>query len=84
MKALPVAWIKNTSNKQEVEAAIRNSTTALSRLYDIVEEKEQVISSQELAVTDFDSPAWSHKTAYRLGQKAALKEIKDLLAFIKG
>lgn len=84
MKALPVAWIKNTSNKQEVEAAIRNSTTALSRLYDIVEEKEQVINSQELAVTDFDSPAWSHKTAYRLGQKAALKEIKDLLAFIKG
>lgn len=84
MKALPVVWIKNTSNKQEVEAAIRNSTTALSRLYDIVEEKEQVINSQELAVTDFDSPAWSHKTAYRLGQKAALKEIKDLLAFIKG
>jgi len=84
VKALPVAWIKNTSNKQEVEAAIRNSTTALSRLYDIVEEKEQVINSQELAVTDFDSPAWSHKTAYRLGQKAALKEIKDLLAFIKG
>ena len=84
MKALPVAWVKNTSNKQEVEAAIRNSTTALSRLYDIVEEKEQVINSQELAVTDFDSPAWSHKTAYRLGQKAALKEIKDLLAFIKG
>lgn len=84
MKALPVAWIKNTSNKQEVEAAIRNSTTALSRLYDIVEEKEQVINSQELAVTDFDSPAWSHKTAYRLGQKAALKEMKDLLAFIKG
>lgn len=84
MKALPVAWIKNTSNKQEVEAAIRNSTTALSRLYDIVEEKEQTINSQELAVTDFDSPAWSHKTAYRLGQKAALKEMKDLLAFIKG
>lgn len=87
MKALPVQWLKNLSDPKkriEVEAIIRNSTTALSRLLDIVEEKEQSINSQELAVTDFESPAWSHKTAYRLGQKAALKELKDLLAFTKG
>lgn len=84
MKSIPIAWIKNASNKQEAEAIIRNSTVALSRLYDIIEEKENSINSQELAVTDFDSPAWSHKTAFRLGQKAALKEMKELLAFIKG
>lgn len=86
MKAIPVQWLKNVSDpkkRAEAEAIIRNSTVALSRLLDLVEEKEQTINSQELTASDFDSPSWSHKTAFRLGQKAALKDLKELLAFIK-
>lgn len=85
-KSLPVHWTKSISDpkkKVEMEAIIRNSVVALSRLYDLIEEKEITINNQEVSPLDFDSPSWSHKTAFRLGQKAALKEIRSLLEFIK-
>ena len=85
-KGLPVAWFKNVDPEKRAnyEETLRNSSTALSRLYDIVEEKEQTMNSQEVSLSDFDNPSWPYKQAYRNGQKAALKEMKELLAFIKG
>lgn len=85
-KAIPIHWLKNASEdkRTEVEAIIRNSVVALSRLYDIIEEKESSINSAEVSQSDFENPSWAYKAAYRLGQKASFKEIKDLLAFIKG
>jgi len=86
-KGIPQQWLKNISDKtkrDEAEVIIRNSTTALSRLYDLLEEKEQSINSQEASITDFDNPSWAFKSAFRNGQRASLKEIKELLTFIKG
>ncbi len=86
-KGIPTQWLKNISDKtkrDEAEAIIRNSTTALSRFYDLVEEKEQTINTQETSIKDFEDPSWAYKAAFRNGQKAALQEVKDLLAFIKG
>lgn len=86
-KGIPAQWLKNISDKtkrDEAEAIIRNSTTALSRLYDLLEEKEQSINSQEASIADFDNPSWAFKSAFRNGQRASLKEIKELLTFIKG
>lgn len=82
---IPVAWLKNTSDKtkrDELEKIIRGSSTALHRLYDLIEEKELSINNQE--VTDFDNPNWANKQAFNIGKRAAFKEIRELLEFIKG
>ena len=87
MKSLPVAWLKNTPDekqRQTLEASIRNSRTALSRLYDLIEEKVEVINNQEISIADFKDASWTYKAAFRQGQKSSLKEIKDLLEFLKG
>lgn len=85
-KGLPVVWTKGIAEelKSDFEIQVRNSTSTLSRLYDIIEEKENSINNQEVSISDFDNPSWAYKQAYRNGQKASLKEIKELLAFIKG
>ena len=84
MRAIPTVWLKNTPKEKQVELEkiIRGSTTALSRLYDLIEEKEQSITNQKFS--DFDNPNWANKQAYYIGKQAALKELKELLEFIKG
>lgn len=88
MKGLPTAWIrhlKDQSKKEEFEAVVRASSTALSRLYDLVTEKEADIYNHETSVAvDFNDPSWAFKQAFRNGQKSSLKEIRQLLEFIKG
>lgn len=87
-KGLPTPWIrhlKDQSKKEEFEAAVKASSTALSRLYDLVLEKEADIYNHETSVTtDFNDPSWAYKQAFRNGQKTSLKEICQLLEFIKG
>lgn len=87
MKSLPTPWIrhlKDQSKKEEFEQAVRASSTALNRLYDLVTEKEADIYNHETsAVVDFNDPSWAFKQAFRNGQKSSLKEIRQLLEFIK-
>jgi hypothetical protein len=83
---LPLPWVrhlKDQSSKDKLEQAIRGSVTALSRLYDLLGEKIEVSINQETKVEDFDSSSWAYKQAYRNGYRAALKETKELLSFIK-
>jgi hypothetical protein len=87
MKNLPVVWtkhLKDSQSKTDLENTVRASRTALERLYQILEEKEGVVLRTEITLSDFDQPNWAHKQAFRNGQRAALKEIRELLEFIKG
>lgn len=87
MKKIPVAWLKNTSDgvkREELESIIRASSTALLRLYDLIEEKELSTNNQEVSESSFDNPNWAAKQAFLLGKKSALADIKALLEFIKG
>ena len=84
--SLPLPWVKNLKDKEQkdkFEASIRASVTALSRLYDLLEEQERDINNQGATIEDFINSDWSHKQAFRNGQKATLKDLKKLLQFIK-
>jgi hypothetical protein len=49
----------------------------------LVEEEEQILK-QETTVDDFSNTDWAFKQAFRNGRKAQIKELKQLLSFIKG
>lgn len=84
-KGLPLEWVKHLpKNEQESFAQIvKNSTTVLSRLKDILDERLRDLSNKEVKLTEYDSPAWSSKQAHRNGQFAAIKQLRDLLSFME-
>lgn len=79
-------WTKHLKgqDKEQFESVLRNSKQALSRLVDILDEKMEVQSNSETRVEDFSDPNWPYKQAFRNGQKSSLREIRELLKFIKG
>jgi hypothetical protein len=86
-KTLPVVWtkhIKDPDKKQNFESAVRASTTALGRLIEIIDDEERALESSSLTIKDFDDPSWAYKQAYRNGEKARLKKLRELIDFIKG
>lgn len=86
-KSLPLAWTKHLSDpkaKENLELSIRNSTSALGRLYQILEDEERALENSSLTIKDFDDPSWAFKQAYKNGEKARLKKLKELIDFIKG
>ena len=83
---LPTPWVrhlKDQDHKDKFEQAVRASVTALSRLHDLLEETERDILNQETTTEDFNGD-WAFKQAFRNGRKAQIKELKQLLSFIKG
>ena len=85
--ALPLPWVRHLQDpehRDKFEQSVRASVPALSRLYDLLEETEGSINKQELTIEDFANSDWAFKQAFRNGQKAQIKELKQLLQFIKG
>ncbi len=50
------------------------------RLREILEEEERQLETA-VGLKDFEDPSWSHKQAFRLGERARIKKLKDLLDF---
>lgn len=86
MRQLSVEWFKGvpTERRETFEQAIRNSTTALGRLYDLLDEWEKDLDRSETTITDFDSPNWALRQAYRNGDRSRIRKLRDLLSFLKG
>jgi len=83
-KPLVSLWTKGITDpekKDKFEATIRASTTLSYRLLEILEEEERELDKLTMASSDFDSPSWAYKQAYRLGEKARLKKLRDLFSF---
>ena len=83
-KRLSVLWTKhlNGTEKEDFEAAIRNSRTALNRLSQIIEELDTGLQTKALSLEDFDSASWAYKQAFLNGSKAAYANIKNILGDI--
>lgn len=84
--SLPLPWVKNLKTQEEkdkFEQIVRSSVTALSRLYDLLEEQERDLYNQEATLDDFTSVDWAYKQAFRNGLKANIKNLKQLLQFTK-
>lgn len=84
MKKLSVEWFKNIpeDKREGFELAIRNSTLALGRLYDILIEWEEELNRAEAKVDDYDTPSWPHKQAHRNGDRSRIRKLRDLLSFL--
>lgn len=83
---LPAPWVrhlKDSEAKNKLEQSVLASSTALSRLYDLLEESERVLDTEETTVADYESPSWPYKQAFRNGQRAKIRELKQLLTFTK-
>jgi hypothetical protein len=84
-KPLSVVWtkhLKSDEHKQTFEQTLRASTTIVQRLREILEDDERSLDAASATIKDFEDPSWSHKQAFRLGEKARIRKLKELLDFI--
>lgn len=86
MRKLSVEWFRGLpeEKKEGFELALRNSSLALGRLYDLLDEWERDLDSAEAKLDDYDNPSWSHKQAHRNGDRSRIRKLRDLLGFLKG
>lgn len=77
-------WTKNLPDDQsrkDLETIVRNSTILLTRLKQIIEDREKSLINLGLSLEDFKDSNWSHKQAHRNGGLNELKRIKELIPF---
>lgn len=86
MRQLSLEWTKgcDPQKKEQLEISIRNSTTALGRLYEIIAEREAELTRAECQVSDYDTPNWAVRQAHRNGERSQLRKLRDLLSFLQG
>ena len=78
---LAIAWTRNLpeDQKEQFEKAVRNSSTVLSRLEQILIEDEQMLLK---SVPNFDEASWAYHQAFNLGELARLRKLKELFSFL--
>lgn len=77
-------WTRDIADqkaREDFEAVVRNSTLLLTRLKQIIEEREKSLLNLGLSQEDFKDNNWSHKQAHRNGGLGELKRIKELIPF---
>lgn len=78
-------WFKhptNTEEKKAFETTLRNSVMVLSRLKEIIVERQNSLLKQDISSDSFDNPNWDYKQAFRNGRYRELQDLKDLIKFI--
>lgn len=82
MKPLSSAWCQNLTGdaKADFEKVVRNSTKLLTRLQEIIEDRERSLHALNTSNDDFKDPSWSHKQAKRIGQLSELKQLKEIIS----
>lgn len=73
---------QDPKKRSDLEVSIRNCGHVLRILKEIIEREEKTILSQERSASDFDTPNWAEKQAFRNGQLNNLNKLKDLLSFL--
>jgi hypothetical protein len=86
MKRISLEWLKGIpeDKRASFEEVLRNSSQALSRLYDMLSEREEELTRQESNIGDYDTPNWAVRQAHRNGERSQIRKLKDLLSFLKG
>lgn len=82
-KALATAWtraVQDPDKKKDLESLIRNSTTVLGQLRNLLEEEDKALSNSQLQAPDKDA-SWALTMAHISGQRLQIKKTLDLLSF---
>lgn len=77
------AHIQDVEQRKEFEKLVRNSTTVLGRLYDILEQENAQLLKHEVSEKDFTDTNWPYKQAFRNGRRSEYTRLIDLLSFIR-
>ncbi len=74
-------WTQGLSDKdkEDMERLVKGSNIVLNRLEDIIKGFDTETSSVSVKETEFDSPNWAYKQAYRAGKRSAYNQIIKLL-----
>lgn len=75
--------LRNDKDRQDFNTILENSSLVLNRLKDILMEEIEVLDRQEGTIDDFKDPAWTHKQAFRNGDRARLRKVLDLITIKK-
>lgn len=84
-RKLAVDWtkhIKDAKKKSDFEATIRNSTTIVSRLKDLLKEMNDSSITATSSLSSYENPNWAPLQADGIGYRRAIKDIDQLLSFI--
>ena len=83
---ISLEWVKNLKTdkeKKDFEEVLRNNTMVADRLLELLDEWEEQLHSKDAKETDFDTPNWAVKQAYRIGDKSRIRKLRDLFSFRK-
>lgn len=85
MPQLDNRWLKDIDpvDKGNFEQALRTSTLVLGRLRAILESEYEKIERSEELESKFDNPNWPHLMAFKMGERARLRNTLALLNFLK-
>jgi hypothetical protein len=69
--------------KEDFQKLLRNSQVQFGKLLQILDDEEQTLNRQESTIKDFEDPNWSHKQAFRNGDRSRIRKMKELLSFVR-
>lgn len=84
-RPIHIGWVKHLRTPEEREKfkqAVQNSGFVLRVLKALIEEEKEMLRRSETTLEDYESPSWSHKQAFRNGERRGLKFVEDLLDFV--
>ena len=80
MKAAWFKKCKTQEDKDKIKQKIMSNSESLLLLEEILES----MLEERPTMADYNSPAWSHKMADRIGYNRALTQVLDLINLDKG
>ncbi len=70
--------LKTQEEKDRFSDSVKGSRLVLERLSQILRQEEEGITRTELSVESYDNPNWSHKQAFRNGQRSVYRKLQSL------
>lgn len=77
-----IQWTNHLKTQEEKEAfanLLQGSKQVLDRLSQILKQEEGEITRTELSVEAYDNPNWSHKQAFKNGQRSVYRKLQHLM-----
>lgn len=77
-----IAWtnhLKTQEEKERFAGSVIGSKAVLERLSQILAQEESEITRTELSVSEYDNPNWSHKQAFKNGQRSIYRKLQSLI-----
>lgn len=79
MMTLWTNHLKTSEEKENFNNSVIGSRPVLDRLSQILRQEDGEITRTELSVDAYDNPNWSHKQAFKNGQRSVYRKLQLLL-----